>query len=364
MQAIPKCRATIAAVFVARLLAALSAFWMATACAAPSGGDQTKSPKVFATDGTLALTLTAPWREFMRNKSEKKRYPGTLEYVDESGAKHAMPLAVAARGHNRLKVCRFPPVKLIFDKEAIKGTPFRGSKSLKLVTHCAGDQRSEQDLVREMLAYRIYNLITPRSFRIRPLSVTYVDSADRAPDGPHHAFLIEDDSDLARRNDLPKLDVPTLDLAQLEPLEASRFSLFEYLIGNTDFAVLLGTSADRCCHNAVLIGENKPSMVFAVPYDFDSSGLVDTRYSTPSPVLKISSNRERVFRGFCAKNATLEAARREMLRLEPQVLDLVRSEPLLDAQGKATASDYLSKGFDDLRDDEKFARDIIAKCRK
>jgi len=136
------------------------------------------------------------------------------------------------------------------------------------------------------------------------------------------------------------------------------------LIGNTDFAVLLGTSADRCCHNAVLIGDNKPSMVFAVPYDFDSSGLVDTRYSIPSPVLKTSSNRERVFRGFCAKNATLEGARREMLRLEPQVLDMVRSDTLLDAKGKVTASEYLSNGFDDLRDDERFAREIIAKCRK
>ena len=363
MSAIPGYRSTtVAASFVALFGAMLVAAHQAFA--GPASAELEKSPRLFAADATLALTLTAPWREFVRNKNSKASYPGTLEYVDESGAKHAMPLAVAARGHNRLKVCRFPPVKLIFDKEAIKGTLFRGSKALKLVTHCAGDQRSEQDLVREMLAYRIYNLITPRSFRIRPLSVTYVDSADRAPDGPHHAFLIEDDSDLARRNDLPKLDVPTLDLAQLEPLEASRFSLFEYLIGNTDFAVLLGTSADRCCHNAVLIGDNKPSMVFAVPYDFDSSGLVDTRYSIPSPVLKTSSNRERVFRGFCAKNATLEGARREMLRLEPQVLDMVRSDTLLDAKGKVTASEYLSNGFDDLRDDERFAREIIAKCRK
>jgi hypothetical protein len=152
MQAIPKCKATIAATFIARLLAALPAFWMAAACGAAPGGDQAKSPKVFATAGTLALTLTAPWREFMHNKSEKKRYPGTLEYVDESGAKRSIPVAFEPRGKNRLKVCKLPPIKLIFDKQAIEGTPFRGNKSLKLSTHCDSGERWEHYVLKEMLA--------------------------------------------------------------------------------------------------------------------------------------------------------------------------------------------------------------------
>jgi hypothetical protein len=114
----------------------------------------------------------------------------------------------------------------------------------------------------------------------------------------------------------------------------------------------------------VLIGENPQSKLFTVPYDFDSSGLVDAHYAVPNPVLKISSNRERVFRGFCANNATLEPARREFLHLEPQILDLARAESRLDAKSKEWAADYLSKGFEVLRNDEKFAQDITAKCRK
>jgi len=348
---------TIIAQFVALFVAVLVA-------AGPAFAGPAEPPKLFAADATLALTLAAPWRELVRNKSSKARYPGTLEYVDESAVKHSVPLAFATRGNNRLKVCKFPPIKLIFDKEAIKDTPFRGNKSLKLVTHCASDQASEQRIVKEMLAYRIYNLVTQRSFKVRPLTVTYVDSADSSPDGPHFAFLLEDDSDLAKRNELAKLGVPAIDPLQLEPLEASRLSLFEFLIGNTDFSVLNGPSSNRCCHNAVLLGEDKPSMVFAVPYDFDSSGLVDAPYATPSPVLRIRNNRERVFRGFCARNTTLEAARREMLRLEPQILDLVRTESRLDSGRGETASDYLSKGFEVLRDDETFAREVTAKCRK
>jgi hypothetical protein len=357
--------ATRVAMFVTLLFfAAPAAFWPGTACAAPAGADPAKPAKLFATDAALALTLTAPWQEFMRNKSAKKRYPGTLEYVDGSGAKHAVPVAFQARGHNRLKVCKFPGIKLIFEKQAMEGTPFRGNKSLKLSTHCDNGERWEQYAVKEMLAYHIYNLVTERSFKVRATSVTYVETGDHSSDGPHFGFLIEDDGDLAKRNHLEKLEVASIGLEQLEPLEASRFALFEYLIGNTDFAVLNGPTADRCCHNSVLIGANAPAKVFAVPYDFDSSGLVDASYAVPNAVLKIRSNRERVYRGFCTSNATLETARREFLRLEPQIQELGRKETRLVPGSREWVGDYLSKGFDALRDDGKFARDITEKCRK
>jgi hypothetical protein len=358
-------KATTVVLFFALLCFAHPAWWLGTAEAAPAGGEQAKPAKVFASEATLSMTLTGPWRDFMRDKSAKKRYPGTLEYVDEGGAKRSVPVAFEPRGHNRLKVCKLPGIKLIFEKDAVEGTPFRGNKSLKLSTHCSsGDGRWEQYVVREMLAYHIYNLVTERSFKVRALAVTYVDSADRSADGPHFGFLIEDDSEVVKRNHLAKIDVPKAALEQLDPLEASRFSLFEYLIGNTDFAQLSGPTADRCCHNSVLMGENPQSKLYTVPYDFDSSGLVDAQYAVPNAVLKISSNRERVFRGFCAYNATLQAARGEILRLEPKILGLARAESRFTAESRGWAIDYLSKGFEVLRDDGKFDRDVTAKCRK
>ncbi|HEX3123215.1 MAG TPA: hypothetical protein VHQ21_07940, partial [Rhodanobacteraceae bacterium] len=158
MQAVGIRKAAIVVVLVAPFFAAHPAF-------AAAAGDQPKPPKLFASETPLAMTLTAPWQEFVRNKNSKKRYPGTLEYIDDSGAKHSMPVAFEARGHNRLKVCKFAPIKLIFDKQAIEDTPFRGNKSLKLSTHCSNEERSEQYVIREMLAYHIYNLVTERSFK-------------------------------------------------------------------------------------------------------------------------------------------------------------------------------------------------------
>jgi len=354
---------TSSALLVALLFTATPFPWLRSACAA-AGGDQPKPAKLFATEVPLTLTLTAPWREFMRNKGAKKPVTGTLEYVDESGAKRSVAVAFEPRGMNRRQVCKLPPIKLIFDKAAIEDTPFRGNKSLKLSTHCDNGERWEQYVGKEMLAYHIYNLVSERSFKVRALSVTYVDNADPARDGPHSGFLIETDSAMAKRNHLEKLEIPKPRLEQLDSLENSRFALFEYLIGNTDFAQLAGSTPNRCCHNSELIGENPQSRVFSVPYDFDSSGLVDAHYAVPSPTLKIRSNRERVYRGFCANNATLETARGEFMRLQPQVLELARNDPRLDARSKQWAVDYLSKGFESLRDDSTFASDITAKCRK
>ena len=365
MRKISGSRAGLAAATLGMLLCAMvPAPWARAQDTAQPVGKPSKAPGLFASETPLSMTISAPWRVFMRKKERLSGYPATLAYTDDSGAARSMALTVEARGITRLKVCKFPPVKLVFDKEAIKGTPFRGNKSLKLVTHCGNGERWEQYPVREMLAYRIYNLVTERSFRVRPLTVTYVDSDDRSTDGPHFGFLIEDDSALARRNDLEKLDIPKPRLAQLDPLENNRFALFQFLIGNTDWAVLSGPSDDRCCHNSELIGPKSGATVYAVPYDFDSSGLVDAHYAAPNPSLPIRSNTERLFRGFCAYQATLGAARREFLQHRAQIMDLVREEKRLSARSSNAVQSYLGKGLDILADDEEFAANVMAKCRK
>jgi hypothetical protein len=341
------------------LLAAVPA--IAADAPAGTGG---RLGKLFDSEETLSVTLTAPWREFIAGKGAKKRVTGTLEYGDDAGAKHVMPVAFEPRGHLRLSVCKRPPIRLILDKDAAEGTPFRGNRSLKLVTHCGNGERYEQYLAREMLAYRIYNLVTERSFRVRSLAVTYVETGGNAADGPHVGFLVEDDGALAKRNRLEKSALPRIGLEQVEPREASRFALFEYLIGNTDFAQLNGPTPERCCHNSVLLAGAPESRFYTVPYDFDSSGLVDADYAAPAPGLKIRSNRERVYRGFCAFNATLPAARAELLQLQPRILDLARAESRFTAGSRQSVVDYLTGGFDVLRSDEEFERDVIARCRK
>ena len=328
------------------------------------GSNEAKPEKLFKSENTLAVTLSAPWRDIVRNEEVQDPYPATIQYTDESGQPRTLPLTVERRGLTRQRVCKYPPIKLKFDKETVKGTLFRGQKSIKMVTHCDKGDRWEQYYIKEMLAYQMYNLVTDRSFRVRPLSITYVDSEKGSTDDPRFAFLIEDDSDVAKRNDLKKLKVIEVEPDQLEPMESSRFALFQYLIGNVDWSALSGPKENKCCHNAKLIGDNEQTNIYAVPYDFDSAGIVDAHYAAPNENLPIRRVTDRLYRGFCASNSTLPAARQEFLALEPQILGLVQNEPLLSKRNVRVAERYLEEFFDTLKDDSSFNKRITAKCRK
>jgi hypothetical protein len=326
-----------------------------------------KPAKLFDNDETLTVTMRAPWIDLERKVKYQGAYPATIEYTDDLGNSMTHEMTVERRGITRQRVCRYPPVKLRFEKERVKGTTFRGQKSLKLVTHCEKATKFEQYYVLEMLAYRMYNLITDYSFRVRPLSVTYVNSGNGKKDGPRFAFLIEDDSDVAKRNNLKKLRTPRITPSQLEPQLSSYFSLFQYMIGNVDWAALSGPDPKECCHNVKLLAP-KPlgpqDWIYPAPYDFDSSGLVDADYAAPPNGLPINSVTQRLFRGYCRHNTTLEDARTHILEKKAAILALIENEERLQSGSKKKASKYIGKYFEILEDQDDFESQIISRCRK
>ena len=318
---------------------------------------------LFESDDGIEITISAPWREVVRDRRNQAPYPATLHYADESGGR-SIPLTVERRGKTRQEVCRFPPIRLRFDKSDVAGTVFAGNKSIKMVTHCNNGQRWEQYYVLEMLAYQMYNLITDRSFRVRPLSVTYHDAERDNDDGPRFAFIIEDDKLVADRNGLDKFDAVEIRPAQLDSLESSRFALFQYLIGNADWSSLSGPVDDGCCHNAKLIAPESGAPVYALPYDFDSAGLVDAHYAVPNEALRITRVTQRLFRGFCLHNATLQSAREEFLDSRRALEMIVQTEPRLQPRYRVRATRYLGDFFDVVEDDRRFERAITDACRK
>lgn len=319
---------------------------------------------LFRSSDTVELTLSGPWRKIVRNRANQDSYPATLEYIDESGNRKIVELTVERRGKTRQRICRFPPIKLRFGKNDVKGTLFEGNKSIKMVTHCDNGRRWDEYYILEMLAYPIYNVVTDRSFRIRPLSVTYHDSDRDRNDGPRFAFLIEDDKLVANRNGLDKYDVGDISADRLEPLESSRFALFQYLIGNEDWSSLGGPPGEDCCHNAKLIAPESGEPLYALPYDFDSSGFVDAHYAAPNDGLPISKVSQRLYRGFCLHNSTLETARDEFLQNKQTIQAIVEEEPRLRSRTRSRATRYLEGFFAVMEDPELFERAITGACRK
>lgn len=326
--------------------------------------DAPKPPKIFTDDRVIEARVEAPWRAVMRFKSEEGRsWEGVFRYTERDGRDVTIPIEITTRGLTRKRVCDFPPLRFRFDKEAARGTAFRGAGSLKLVTHCLQRGNAEQYYLKEYLAYRIYNLATEKSYRVQGLDLAYADDAEDDRPTERFAFLIEDPDDVAKRNGLEKLAINDIPPSRLDPAETSRFMAFQYLIGNLDWSAL-GGPEEACCHNARLIGAGpEADALVAIPYDLDSSGLVDAPYARPPDGLRgVRDVKDRLYRGFCAHNDALRPALEEFLGLRGAIVALFENEERLDDRTRRRALDYLDAGFGDMASDRKVA-DFIDNCR-
>jgi len=325
---------------------------------------ENKPPKIFSDATEMNVTLSGPWRKIQHNIKKDDLYPVQLTYTGADGQRHTIEAEVTPRGlTRRFKVCKFPPLKIHFDKEKMKGTEFRGNKSLKLVTYCQPNRKYGQYYVKESLAYRIYNLITEYSFRVQPMMVEYKDS-EKDNSITRFSFLIEDTDEVADRNDLKKLTVGHVPYTKLDALETSYLSLFQYLIGNLDWAATGGPDKDKCCHNGKIIGKSEnENPKYAIPYDFDASGLVNAHYAVPPDSLKVRNVRQRLYRGFCAHNDMLPQAAARFNEKKPDIIALFEDNTHLSDKTRKNSIKYIEDFYEILNDPKRFKREITDKCR-
>jgi hypothetical protein len=303
---------------------------------------------LFANNEPLRLTITAPMSALAADRSGNPR-PAT---VAVAGSAQAHPVILSARGITRRQsdICQFPPLRVEFPTRMAEGTVFARQQRLKLVTHCKNSPGFQQKVLLEYAAYRLYNALTPHSFRARLATIDYVDNGGRPP-VTRLGFLIEDVDDLAARNGLVEatagFQVPR---TRLDPQASARFAVFNYLIGNLDWSMRAGPVGEGCCHNARLIaaGKDPNALAMPVPYDFDFSGLVDAPYATPPEGFTISSVRTRVYRGYCSHSPQARAVAAEVVARRAELLGLLATIPGMEERTRARASAYLDSGFKDL----------------
>ena len=199
-------------------------------------------------------------------------------------------------------------------------------------------------MLNEYLAYRIFNLISDTSYRVRLLLVTYVDTDDRMRrlDRPYYGFLVEPADMLAQRHGAESLSVRGVPGSAAESRQAALLNVFQYLIGNSDWSLVAADGADSCCHNVDVIGAGPAWHL--VPYDFDLAGLVDARYDSK---FDLQQTGRRIYAGYCrTPRAGMAAALEEVRRLEREILDLARRVPSVGEDSLRERIEYLGSFFD------------------
>lgn len=344
-------------------MAALLSLALFTSLAAPASAEEKagKATPLFADDSTLDITISGPIDEIAR-KAARSTDPKSAQ-IEAAGEAHAIQLSARGKSRRRRDVCRFPPLRVELDAKADETSLFYRQSGLKLVTHCQNRESHDRYLLGEYAVYRLYNIVTPESLRVRLLNVTYTDEGKVIATRP--GFFIEDADDAARRLGRKEVDTGDLPVSAIDRDDAARFALFQYLIGNTDWAMAVGPDPTDCCHNSKLLGESKSAReaLTPVPYDFDNAGLVDAPYAVPNKALGTRNVRERVYRGFCAFNVLIPAEAARMRELRPAMEAEIASIPGLDAKTKDKMLRYLASGFGDIADTGAIERNLLRNCR-
>lgn len=324
---------------------------------------------LFSDNGEIQILVEAPLNTLIRASDRSTDpYPAVATVTRPDAAAERFDIELSARGFSRRTggLCSFPPLRMRFS--GTRGTFMQGQNRLKLVTRCRPGGSYEQLTVLEYTAYRLYNEITPLSYRVRPALVTYRDTDGRRREESQFNFLIEDLDDTARRNNrLVALDVQSnaVTSAQLDARQAATYSLFQFMIGNLDFDMVSGPAGQECCHNSKLMAATAESRenVIPIPYDFDYSGFVDAPYAIPPASLNVRNVRNRLYRGLCRHNDQLPDVIAHFQSRRAAVMAVIEGEARLSGASRNSARSYIESFYELIGDPARVQRQIVERCR-
>ena len=313
---------------------------------------EAEADPLFASYEPLEVTLAANFKAINRDRApeSKTSFPGTLRIGEAS-----LPVTLNARGHLRrmARTCDYVPLRVAFTKKDAKGTVFRRQDALKLVVQCAGGREFEQYILREHLAYRVFNVITPRSFRARLVRINYVDAATGKGLGTRAGMFLEDESDVARRMEGRIVQMPRLRFEDVDADTLMPMMIFQYMIGNTDFSIY-------ALHN-VRIVQRPDKSLHPVPYDFDVSGLVQPPYGIPARALMIKSVSERLYRGPCRPQSIVDPYIANFVAKRETVRALLDAIPGFARETREAVRSYLDDFYTSIRS-PRDVRGVFVNC--
>ena len=319
---------------------------------------------LFTDHTVLEVTIDAPFKALMDVRPDKAYLDGSFTYKEADGTERTLALKLRTRGNYRRGKdhCNFAPIRLNFAKGQVKGTLFDGQDKLKLVTHCQNsDPAYEQLVVREYLAYRLLHELTPKSFAVRLMRITYRNTSDQK-ERTKLGFVIEDSDDVAKRSGMKVASVGLITAKYLEPEQATLIHVFQYMIGNTEYSVVRPEPNKDCCHNVDLMAPRGEAVYSPLAYDFDFSGLVNAPYAQPNPRYKLPNVRVRLFAGECTYDEQLKTTIEYFHEKKPALFQVIDELEPLTRMSRSAARRYIEAFYERISEPAKVQKWLIDKC--
>ena len=319
---------------------------------------------LFGSSEPLEIRIEAPWRQLTRRMEAGRSAAGKLIYGTASSEESSLEVSISTRGTSRLEVCGFPLLTLEMRAEEIVDSPFAGRRVVHLTTQCRREPSFRDNLVLEYLSYQAYRLLGEPGLGVRMALVDYLDTEGKRSAESALAFFLEDLDLAAARLGGVRLEPETVPVDAWAPETLALLGLFQFMLGNTDWSAHRGPPGEPCCHNLAVFGPTaaEPDLT-PVPFDLDSTGLVDPPYAAPVERLPIRSVRQRLYRGFCVSNTRLPEAIERFQSKRSELVALFEDDPRLSSPARRETRKYLDSYFEILENPKKLKKRILDQCR-
>jgi len=323
-----------------------------------SRGDLRAQNGLFESNEPLTFHLETDLGKLVNDIQDERGYhDGIIKYQDQKSVEVRVPVRVKTRGNFRREkeICPFPPLMLNFAKNESDNGWFTGQDKLKLVTHCNTEEKVfEKYLLKEYLAYRIYNALTDLSLRVRLVEITYSDAQKSMNNLARRGFLIENIDDLADRISGDVIQPELNSEGNPDYYQSTLLSIYQFMIGNTDWFL-----PD---HNIKVIVLGETGDTVAIPYDFDLAGWVNVHYSTQYQNLGLKSSRDRFFMGFCRTEAEFAEVFSIFKGKREPIIEMIEGFDPMDLMEKRDLIDYLDEFYRIIDDPGKIQDKILMSC--
>lgn len=313
-------------------------------------GDHTASVKQslftdFHSEEMVKLTITTNIDQLLTNRNTDQYQDAEVVWRSSNGNQVTLDAGIRARGKYRNRVCNFPPIKLKFSKKELTNLGYSSYNKMKLVTHCLEDEEAgNQNVIKEYLAYQLYNEITDLSFRVQLVEVEYIDSQYPEYSEKRYGIIIEHKKEMAARlNATIKEDLYNPPAAQIDADTEVKMALFNYLIGNEDYSI-------SSYKNIEWIQEKTSGKLIPIPYDFDFSGFVNPSYAKAPVNHGLKSMTDRKYLGLPASNELLKQNINTFVAKKKALVQLVRTNQHLELDQRLTAIAYIRSFYSLLND--------------
>ena len=317
---------------------------------------QNEVNQLFQNDDILSLKLSYSNKDIQRKTNDSTYIETDLYYKDENDQWLNFPVALRARGNFRRNKCYFPPIKMKIKKSSSKETLFEGNKKLKLVLPCKLESDLNDNIIKEYLAYKIYEVVSPYHFKTKIVDIQFREiKGKKSKDHNLKGFLIQDDKRVAKYHEGKVFERFIHPLA-MDAETSIQNAMFQFMIGNTDFSVAYQ-------HNGKLLYIDKK--ILPLPYDFDMSGLVNASYSVANETLGIDRVTQRVYRGFKRDESELNKIRNQFIDKKEKIFGIIsKHENLFDNEKEyKEAYTFVESFYNVIENESTFKSEIVNKAR-